>query len=167
MNSSAYSRHCHHRHHHWAAVVSRGWARASSCVSKSVCLVQSLPDRVAPVFVQVVSPTLGWSLLSSFLVIWAPSGNTHGPSVVFEMVDMPCPGPFHFSHIADYIYDFCLLPDPDIGLSILVCDVEHTSFHFDLCSRKFVMCLFGQCLGLCTIYVSAESTHELYTCLFR
>ena len=41
-------------------------------------------------------------------------------------------GPFHFSHIADYIYDFCPLPDPDVGLSILVCDVEHTSFHFDL-----------------------------------
>ena len=58
---------------------------------------------------------------------------------------MPCPGPFHFSHIADYIYDFCLLPDPDFGLSILVCDVEHTSFHFGLCGRKFFLCLFGQC----------------------
>ena len=38
---------------------------------------------------------------------------------------MPCPGPFHFSHTADYIYDFCLLPDPDVGMTILVCDVEH------------------------------------------
>ena len=47
---------------------------------------------------------------------------------------MPCPGPFHFSHIAD----FCRLPDPDVGLSILVCDVEHTYFHFDLSGRKFV-----------------------------
>ena len=46
---------------------------------------------------------------------------------------MPCPRPFHFSHIADYIYDFCLLPDLDVGLSIHVCDVEHTSFHFGLC----------------------------------
>ena len=36
---------------------------------------------------------------------------------------MPCPGPFHFSHIADYIYDLCPLPDPDVGL-------EPTSFHF-------------------------------------
>ena len=43
---------------------------------------------------------------------------------------MPCPGPFHLSHIADYVYDFCPLPDPDVGLSILVCDVEHTSFKF-------------------------------------
>ena len=60
---------------------------------------------------------------------------------------MPCPGPFHLSHIADYIYDFCLLPDPDVGLSILVCDVEHTNFHFGLSGRKFVLCLFGQCPG--------------------
>ena len=43
---------------------------------------------------------------------------------------MPCPGPFHFSHIADYVYDFCPLPDRDVGLSVLVCDVEHTFFPF-------------------------------------
>ena len=68
-------------------------------------------------------------------------------SGVFEAVDVPCPGPFHFSHSVDYIYDFCLLPDPNVGLSIFVCDVEHTSLHFGLCSRKFVLCLFGQCPG--------------------
>ena len=63
---------------------------------------------------------------------------------------MPCPGPFHFSYSVDYmdplrseiklyyyyyyyyIYDFCPLPDPYVGLSIFVCDVEHTSFHFGL-----------------------------------
>ena len=50
-----------------------------------------LPYRVAPVFVQVVSPPLGWSPLTSFLVIWSPSGDARGPSVVFEAVDMPCP----------------------------------------------------------------------------
>ena len=48
---------------------------------------------------------------------------------------MPCPGPFHFSHSVDYIYAFCPLPDPDYGISILVCDVEHTSFHVGLCGR--------------------------------
>ena len=127
-----------------------------------------LPYRVAPVFVQVVSPSLGWSPLSSFLVIWSPTGDTRGPSVVFEAVDMHCPGPFHFSYSVDYIYDFCPLPDPDVGLSVFVCDVEHTSFHFCLCGRKFVLCLFGQCPCLCTApYVIAGSTQELYTCLFR
>ena len=47
--------------------------------------------------------------------------------------------------------DICPLPDPDVGLSICGCDVEHTSFHFGLCGRKFVLCLFGQCPGICTI----------------
>ena len=30
---------------------------------------------------------------------------------------MSCPGPFHFSYSVHYIYDFCPLPDPDVGLS--------------------------------------------------
>ena len=34
------------------------------------------PYRVAPVFVQVVSPPLGWSPVSSLLVISSPSGDT-------------------------------------------------------------------------------------------
>ena len=34
---------------------------------------------------------------------------------------MPCPGPFHFSHSVDYIYEFCPLPDPDVGPSISNC----------------------------------------------
>ena len=41
-----------------------------------------LPYRADPVFVQVVSPPLGWSPLSSFLVTWSPSGDMRGPSVV-------------------------------------------------------------------------------------
>ena len=51
---------------------------------------------------------------------------------------MPCPGPFHFSHSVDYIYEFCPLPNPDVGPSIFVCDVEHTSFHFGLCGNVYV-----------------------------
>ena len=67
---------------------------------------------------------------------------------------MPCPGPFHFSHSVDYIE----VPDPDVGPSIFECDVEHTSFHFGLCGRKFVLCLLGQCSGLCTICHSWQHT---------
>ena len=33
---------------------------------------------------------------------------------------MPCPGPFHFSHSVDYIYEFCPLPNPDVGPSIFL-----------------------------------------------
>ena len=57
---------------------------------------------------------------------------------------MPCLGPFNLSYSVHYIYDFCPLPDPDVGLSIFVCAVEHTSFHFGMCGRNFVLCLFGQ-----------------------
>ena len=78
---------------------------------------------------------------------------------------MPCPGPFHFSYSVDYIYDFCPLPDPDVGLSIFVCDVEHTSFHFGLRGRKFVLCLFGQCPGLCTICHSWQHTGVVHLSL--
>ena len=111
-----------HHHHHWAAVVSRGWAKAPSCRLQIHCpvLCGPLPYRVAPVYVQVVSPPLSWSPLSSFLVILSPCGNTRGPSVVFEAGDMPCPGPFHFSYTVDCIYDFCPLPDSDVGLSIFI-----------------------------------------------
>ena len=90
--------------------------------------------------------------------LWSPSGDTRGPSVVFEVVDIPCPGPFRFSYSVDYIYDFCPLPDSDVGLSIFVCAVENTSFHFGLCDRKFVLCLFGQCPCLCTICHSWQHT---------
>ena len=40
------------------------------------------------------------------------------PATHFEAVDVPCPGPFHFSPIADHVYDFwvCLyLSDPYVG----------------------------------------------------
>ena len=141
--------------HYWAAVVSRGWAKASAC-SLQVSLSCAVLCQI--VSLQYLSRSslhrLAGLPLSSFLVIWSPSGNTRGPSVVFEAADMPCLIPFHFSHIADYIYDFCLLPDPDVGLSILVCDVEHSSFRFGLCGRKFVLCSFGQCPDLCTICLS-------------
>ena len=78
-----------------------------------------LPYRAAPVFVKVVCPPLGWSPLSYFRVVWSPRGETRGPSAVFEAADVLYPGPFHF----------CPLPVPDVGRSVLVCDVEHISFN--------------------------------------
>ena len=43
------------------------------------------------------------------------------------------------------IYNVCPLPDPDVGISVLVCDVENTSIHFRLCGCQFILCLFGEC----------------------
>ena len=125
-----------------------------------------LPYRVAPVFVQVVSPPLGWSPLTSFLVIWSPSGDARGPSVVFEAVDMPCPGPFHFSHSVDYIYEFCPLPNPDVGPSIFVCDVEQL-LSILVCAAASLFCACLVSVQVSAPYVIAGSTQELYTCLFR
>ena len=65
---------------------------------------------------------------------------------------MPCPGPFNFSHSVDYIYEFFPLPDPDVGPSIFVFDVDHS--------------LFCDCLVSVQVsapYVIAGSTQELYT----
>ena len=90
------------------------------------------------------------SSLGSHCVPWLGEGL----SMPFEAVDMPCPGPFHFSHSVHYIYDFCPLPDPNVGPSIFVCDVEHTSCHFGLCGRKFVLCLFGQLVSRARIHES-------------
>ena len=47
----------------------------------------------------------------------------------------------------------------------LPCDVEHTSFHFCLCGRKFVLCLFGQCPCLCTICHSWQHTGVVHLSL--
>ena len=69
---------------------------------------------------------------------------------------MPSPGPFHFLTLL-IISDFCPFPDPDVGLSMLVYDIEHTSFHFGLCGRKFVLCLFGQYQMLHEVQIMDET----------
>ena len=69
-----------------------------------------------------------------------------------------CPARDHFIFLTLLIISyFCPLPDPDVGLSILVCGIEHTSFHFGLCSRKFVLCLFGQCQMLQEVQIIEEA----------
>ena len=45
-----------------------------------------------------------------------------------------------------------------LGPSIFVCDVEHTSFHFGLCGRKFFCACLVSCPGLCTICHSWQHT---------
>ena len=85
--------------------------------------------------------------------------DTRGLSVDFEAAD---PRPLHSSHIAEYVYYVCPLLDSDDGLPILVCDVEHTSFHFGLCNRKFVLFVFGGCPCLCRMCHSWQ--HHCRSC---
>ena len=84
-----------------------------------------------------------------------------------SLMRLICPAhdQFIFLTVLIIYYDVCPLPDPDVGLSIFVCDVEHTSFHFGLCGRKFVLCLFGQCPGLCTICHSWQNTGVVHLSL--
>ena len=77
-----------------------------------------------------------------------------------------CPAQDHFIFLTVLIICMtCPLPDPDVGPSIFVCDVEHTSFHFGLCGCKFVLCLFSQCPGLCTICHSWQQTGVVHLSL--
>ena len=75
---------------------------------------------------------------------------------------MPCPRPFNFSHSVHYIYDFCPLPDPDVGPSIFVCDVEHT-FSILVCAAASLLCACLVSVQVSEPYVIAGSTQELYT----
>ena len=140
--------------------MSCGWAKASACRLQITLYCAFLCHIVSLQYLSRSSLHRLAGLPCRFYchMIWSPSGDTRGPSVVFEAVDMPCPGPFHFSYSVDYVYAFCPLPDPDVGLSILVCDVEHTSFHFGLR-------LFGQCPGLCTICHSWQHTGVVHLSL--
>ena len=137
--------------------MSRGWANASACrlqVNLSCAVLCQI----------VLLQYLSRSSLHRLAGLPCRLFLSHGLQVVTRKVHrsslrrLICPGPFTFSHIADYIYDFCPLPDPNVGLSILVCDVEHTSFHFCMCGRKFVLCLFGQCPCICAICHSWQHT---------
>ena len=125
-----------------------------------------LPYRVASVFVQVVSPPLGWSPLSSFLVIWCPSGDTRGPSV--EAGESIRPAQDHFIFLTVYIISMtfvlsltqmlvllCLYVILSILLSILVCAA----------ASLFCACLVS--VQVSAPYIIAGSTQELYICLFR
>ena len=47
-------------------------------------------------------------------------------TTVLKKVDVPFPVPLHCPHDADSVCDFCPLPNPDVGPSVLVCDVKHT-----------------------------------------
>ena len=83
--------------------VSRGWAKVPAGrlqVSLSCAVLCQI------VSLQYLSRSSLHRLASLpchiFLSLWSPSGDKRGLSVVFEADDMPCPGPFPFSYIADY-----------------------------------------------------------------
>ena len=92
----------------------RWLGKASKCHLKIPCIALSslslcqISRGHVYVFVQVVSPSLGWPSLLSFLVVMPQSSGMWCPSVLFDASHVPCQGPLYFlSHIADYIYGIC------------------------------------------------------------
>ena len=139
--------------------MSSGWAKASACRLQITLS--------CAVLCHIVSlPYLSRSFLHRLAGFPCRLFLSYGLQVVTREVHrsslrrLICPAQDHFifSHSVDYIYEFCPLPDPDVGPSILLCDVEHTYFYFGMCGRKFVLCLFGQCPGLGTICHSWQHT---------
>ena len=125
-----------------------------------------LPYRVAPVFVQVVSPPIAWSPLTSFLVIWSPSGDTRGPSVVFEAVDMPCQD--HLIFLTVYIISMTFVLSLTHMLVLLSLHVMLSILLSILvCAAASLFCACLVSVQVSAPYVIAGSTQELYTCLFR
>ena len=145
--------------------MSRGWAKASACRLQITLFCAFLCHIVSLQY-------LSRSSLHRLAGLPCRLFLSYGLQVVTREVHrsslrrLICPAQNHFIFLSvDYIYDFCPLPDPDVGLSIFVCDVDHTSFHFGLRGRKFVLCLFGQCPGLCTICNSWQHTGVVHLSL--
>ena len=145
--------------------MSHGWAKASAC-----CLQISLSCAVLCQI--VLLQYLSRSSLHRLAGLPCRLFLSYGIQVVtrevhrLSLMRLICPAQDHFIFLTVYmIYEFCPLPDSDVGPSIFVCDVEHTSFHFGLCGRKFVLCLFGQCPGLCTICHSWQHTGVVHLVL--
>ena len=87
-------------YHHWATLVFRGWAKKALISPSPLCCHLASRDTRSSLH-----------LLSGLLAVfscrtWFSSGDTRGPSVVFEAVNVPCAGPLRLYHIADYDYDF-------------------------------------------------------------
>ena len=127
-----------------------------------------VPDRILPVFTQVVSPPIGWAPLPYFLVVglWSPSGDTGGPSDVFDAFGVPCPGPLHLLTIAVYICDLYPLSDNMLIFLFLYMILSILLFIL-VCAASSLSCACLASAHTTAPYVIADSTQELYTCLVR
>ena len=119
----------HHHHHHWAAIVSRGWAKASACllqVSLScavLCHIVSLQYLSRSPLRRLVGLPCRLFLSRCLQVV---AREVHRSS----LRRLICPAQdFIFLTLLIISMTF-VLSDPDVGLSVHVCDVEHTSWHF-------------------------------------
>ena len=156
---------CHH--HHWVVVMPVVRRMLHHAASKLAYIALSSAISCRSSIFKVVSPPLGWSTLS------------YGLNVVTRDVHwscwrlLMCPSQDPFICVSHCWLYLCLcrslssLPDPDVDISVLVYNVEDTSFHYGSCDCKFVLCLFCECPGVCTMSKLATHMRYLYTCVLR
>ena len=134
--------------------MSRGWAKASAC-----CLQTTLSCAILCHIVSL--QYLSRSSLHRLAGLPCRLFLSYGLQLVIREVHrsslrrLICPAQDHFIFLTVLIISMTFvlsLTQMLVFLSLYTCDVEHTSFHFCLCGRKFVLCLFGQCPCLCTMF---------------
>ena len=123
-----------------------GLVLSSACPLPDVC-----PGRLPP------SGCSHYSLV--FLFTWSPGGHTRGPSVVFEAVDLPNPGPFHFltllimsTFVLSLTQRLVLLPSLYVILNILLSML--------VCATASLFCACLVSVQVSAPYVIAGCTHE-------
>ena len=143
--------------------MSRGWAKASACHFQITLSCAVLCHIVSLQYLSRSSlhrlAGLPYRMFVSY-GLHVVTREVHVSSL--RLVMCPFQDHFIFSDIADYIYALCPLSLNQMLVFLsLHYTVEHTSFHVGPSHRKFVLCLFCECPGFCTM--SKLATHRSCT----
>ena len=74
---------------------------------------------------------------------------------------MPCPGPFHFSYIVDYIYDFFVLSLTQMLIFLSLYVMLSIILSILVCAAASLFCACLVSVQVSASYVIAGSTHAL------
>ena len=139
--------------------MSRGGRRPQHAVSNLACRVLS-SARACRSSICPGHLSTGW-LVS--LVILSPSGDTRGPSFVFEAAAQD-----HLICLTFLIISMTfILSLTQILVFLSLCVLLSILLSILVCAAASLFCACLVSLQVSAPYVIAGSTHELYTCLFR
>ena len=91
-------------HHHRAAILSRGWAKASACCFH-ICLSCAILCQMVPFQYSSSSSLHRLAGLPLCHFVKFPGGDTRCPSVISYPADVPCPGPLPASGLVTSVCD--------------------------------------------------------------
>ena len=127
--------------------MSRGWVKASACRLQITLYCAVLCHIVSLQY-------LSRSSLHRLAGLPCRIFLSYGQQVVTREVHrsslrrLTCPAQDHFICLTVLIISMTFVLSLTQML-VFICDVEHTSIHFGMCGRKFVLCLFCQSPRLC------------------